>query len=740
MPTISYYTNAKDNTGTTAELDAELKKIRDGEYQNIVTQYRALIKQYGKDDERSKNFKASQVPAITVSGLFPQKRRGADLGEHSGYIAMDFDDIEDIAEARKTLMQDQYTYAVFTSISGGGLCAVVPIERAKHRDAFLGLERYYFKQYGYQVDQSGKDVSRCRFVSYDPETAFNPDARRFKEYIPKQKGRKPKIKPVISSDEDLEHVLRQIEANRIDLTEDYSTWVNLAFAFQSEYQQQGEDYFIRVSQFHPGFDEEKARRKYRSCTGATKTTIATFYYHAKQAGCDTVTDTSRHVAKIAKYAKKRRAKPEDAVKQLAEMDNIPPERSEKIVQSVYDSAELFRTADEDEDTVTKIEDCIRREFKIVYNEVTLKYEQDDKPLTDRDFNTIYIYIKKLIPEATKDLVMSCIDSDITPVVNPVHDWLRNAKYEGSGFIRQLADTIETPTGLSHENFFPNYAYHFIRKWMIGAVAMWMKKHSPLMLVLAGATQNTGKTHWFRYLLPNKMQKYFGEAELTGDKDENLMMCNKMMILNDEMSNKTKRDITVMKKLCSTQWFNLRKPYGRLSEDFRRIAALAGTSNSLEVISDPTGNRRIIPIEVLSINHEAYNAIDKDALWAEAYKAYLDGEEYQLGAHDIKKLESSTEAFQEASLEAELVAKYFALPKKGDEGEYMSNSEIKARIEVLTHQRLNQRKLGMELKALGFEKRSMRTESGKVKQAYQVVLKHGNSKSGGLTTAMDEYGT
>ena len=739
MPIISYYTNAKNNTGTTADLDSEIKKIRDGGYKDIANKYRAMIKQHGKDDAKSRDFKASRVPAITVSGLFPKKRRAAELGEHSGFIAMDFDEIKDLSEARKTLMRDQYTYALFTSVSGGGLCAIVPIEKAKHSDAFFGLEHYYFKNYGYQVDQSGKDVSRCRFVSYDPEAGFNPDAKRFKEYLPKPKGRKPNIKPVISSDADLEHVIRQIEANKIDLTQDYSTWVNLAFAFQSEYGQQGEDYFIRISQFHPGFDEDKARRKYRSCTGATKTTIATFYYHAKQAGCDTITETSRHVAKIAKYAKKRRAKPEDAIKQLAEMDNIPPERSEKIVQSVYDSAELFKSADEDEDTVSKIEECIRREFKIVYNEVTLKYEQEDKPLTDRDFNSIYIYIKKLIPEATKDLVMSCIDSDITPVVNPIHDWLKSAKYEGDGFIRLLSDTIETPTGMNHDHFFPNYSYHFIRKWMIGAVAMWMKKHSPLMLVLAGAKQNTGKTHWFRYLLPDHMQKYFGEAELTGDKDENLMMCNKMIILNDEMSNKSKRDITVMKKLCSTQWFNLRKPYGRLSEDFRRIAALAGTSNSLEVISDPTGNRRIIPIEVLSINQQAYNSIDKNALWAEAYKAYKAGEEYHLSSADIKKLDESTETFQEASLEAELVSKYFAIPQYAGTGEYMSNSEIKAKIEILTHQRLNQRKLGMELKALGFEKKSIRTDSGKVKQGYLVVEREAHQRSAlSKVPDMDNY--
>jgi predicted P-loop ATPase len=230
------------------------------------------------------------------------------------------------------------------------------------------------------------------------------------------------------------------------------------------------------------------------------------------------------------------------------------------------------------------------------------------------------------------------------------------------------------------------------------VAMWHKHHSPLMFVLAGFAQNTGKTHFFRYLLPNELQPYFAEAELTGDKDENLLMCNKLMIMNDEMSNKSKRDITMVKKLCSAQWFNLRRPYGRTSEDFRRIATLAGTSNDLALLNDPSGNRRIIPIDVLSIDHSAYNAVDKVNLWVEAYKAYKAGESFHLSSQDIKTLESNTEEFEEPSAESEGIIAYF---EPGD-SQYLTNTAIKSYIEIRMKQRLSAKKLGMELKRLGFE--------------------------------------
>jgi predicted P-loop ATPase len=336
-------------------------------------------------------------------------------------------------------------------------------------------------------------------------------------------------------------------------------------------------------------------------------------------------------------------------------------------------------------------------------------------MSDRELNSLFVQCKKIIPKVSKDLLLSCIDSELTVQFNPIKEFFDKHKHRNkTGLIKKLAESINTKTGYSSRAQFPEYAEYFIRKWMIGAVAMWHGKHSPLMLILAGSKQNTGKSHFFRYLLPDEFQPYYGEAELTGDKDENLLMCTKALIMNDEMSNKSKRDITVLKQLCSKKWFNLRKPYGKMSEDFRRIAALAGTSNSMELLNDPTGNRRLIPIEVISIDHDKYNSVDKTDLWVEAYHAFKAGESFELTNKDIEILSSATTEFEEASLEGELLMRFF----EPNGSMKMTNSEIKYYIEVRTNQRLNQRKLGMELKRCGFEK-SVERIRGVVKQLYSV---------------------
>ena len=704
---VSFYENVFKTSGIPVELTGILKAIKNGRWKDKVQRYRDT----GEGKETT--------PAVTISGKFEDARKASQITEHSGFIAMDFDDIENIDQLEEELRTDKYTYSLFRSISGKGLCAIVKIDGKKHKDAFLGLEAYYLKNYSVGIDQSCKDVSRLRIVSYDPNLILNPESETFTSYLPQKKGRKPKIKPTYSTDDDVEYVIKQIEAKRLDITSDYSEWVELAFALYSKYGESGEEYFHRISQFHPDYDERKTSIKYRSARGGGKISINTFFHYAKKNGLEIVTPITRTIQRAATYARKGGRKQEDVLKQLDEVDGIPKEKAAEVVEAIYNSKEA-PDLDDDDDVVGQVEDFLRRERQIKYNEITLKYEEKGVPLIDRDMNSVYLDVKKVIPKANKDLVFSVIDSDRTPSVNPLKEFFkRNSHRNPKSAIRELAESIDTPTGLTQDNFCPNFAEIFIRKWMIGAVAMWHGKMSPLMLVLAGSKQNTGKTHTLRYILPDELQPYFGESELTGDKDENLLMCNKAIILNDEMSNKSKRDITVMKKLCSVQWFNLRRPYGKSNEDIRRIAALCGTSNDMQILSDPTGNRRIIPIEVDSIDHDKYNNIDKTDLWMEAYHAWLAGEAWQLNSDDIKLLNENTSEFEEPSAESELLMRFFRKPSNGELGTKLTNSEIKSHIETRTHQKLSARKLGMELKSMGYEQEINRVD-GRVKRVYRVV--------------------
>lgn len=711
MTQVSIFENTFSKTPYETTIDDMLEAIRDGSYREKVEKIRSASSPEAK--RKLKN----NIAAFTPSGIFAGGKKNDDLQQHSGFIAVDFDALEsDLDTARSVLYADPYTYAGFVSVGGGGLCLLVRINQAKHEESFDALEKYYFTKYGYQADQSCRNVSRLRYLSYDPDLYHNPESHTFTDYVKKPKGRPRHERPIVTTDDDFGHVLRQICDSHTDITPDYFDWLKVGMALKSRFGDSGLDHFQTISSFHPDYDPVKTERKYKSLNPKL-VTFSSFFYVAKKYGLETSTPKSKTIKRVASFAKKGGRTPEQAAYDLEKFDNIPPEDSLPVINAVFTAPQsAVEDPDSESDTVHAIEEFVKRGYRLKYNEITKKYEWDDRPMTGEDYNTIYLDTRKIIPRATKELVKAVIQSNRTTNYNPIKDWFtaNASRNTPKGLIDSLADSIVSPTQTNE------FKRKFVRYWMVGAVAMWHKYHSPLMLVLAGSRQNTGKSHFFRYLLPNELQPYYAESYLTGDKDENIMMCSKILIMNDEMSNKTKRDIAMIKDLCSKQWFNVRKPYGETAEDMRRIAALAGTSNDLALLADPSGNRRIVPINVEYIDHAKYNAIDKADLWVEAYNAFKAGERFHLNTADISLLNSQTSDFVEPSVEMEGFLAFFREPEEHETPQFLTNTQIKSYIEIRTKQRLSTKKLGMELKAMGFNWVKKKMGEKGVVQVYAVT--------------------
>ena len=85
---------------------------------------------------------------------------------------------------------------------------------------------------------------------------------------------------------DIEKYILEIEQSAVDITSDYSTWINIGFAFADEYGESGRDYFHRVSKFHLEYDSNKCNNQYDKCLNSKGTGIhiATFFHHTKNAG------------------------------------------------------------------------------------------------------------------------------------------------------------------------------------------------------------------------------------------------------------------------------------------------------------------------------------------------------------------------------------------------------------------------------------------------------------------------
>jgi hypothetical protein len=194
---------------------------------------------------------------------------------------------------------------------------------------------------------------------------------------------------------------------------------------------------------------------------------------------------------------------------------------------------------------------------------------------------------------------------------------------------------------------------------------------------------------------------------------------KLMIMDDEFGGKSKRELSRLKELTSKQYFSLREPYGRNNVDLLRLAVLCGTSNEDGLLSDPTGNRRIIPINVIAIDHSRYNQIDKVALIMEAYHLYNDGFQWEMNREDIQLLNENTSQFESVSIEEELVLKYFKVPEMGENDELFTTSDIVTYIDGVCHTKLFVHKVGQIMAKNNITRISFK-RNGFVCKGYKLV--------------------
>jgi predicted P-loop ATPase len=181
---------------------------------------------------------------------------------------------------------------------------------------------------------------------------------------------------------------------------------------------------------------------------------------------------------------------------------------------------------------------------------------------------------------------------------------------------------------------------------------------------------------------------------------------------------SKAEDTFFKSLMDKDLFSIREPYGRISVDLKRLAVVCGTSNTKEIILDPDNNRRIIPVDVNSIDFALYNSVDKGALFLELWDMYLAGYDYEMSFDDIQKLLESSECHNIISSEAELLHANFTKPASTMFAKQLTNSEILAFLKKETGAVLSPKRLGAVLKNSGFEQARVK-KNGQVQRIYYV---------------------
>lgn len=169
---VTIYRNIFDNTPNYITVDRALERIRTGRSEAQILSIREQL-----DKERADNLKKN-LPSVCFSGKFTERKDDC-LVEHSGFIVLDFDNVEDIGDKKHEIIQHDFIYACWVSPRANGVKALAKIaDGKKHREHFEALREIFP-----DADKSGVNESRVCYESYDPYIYINTEAKPFKKTV-----------------------------------------------------------------------------------------------------------------------------------------------------------------------------------------------------------------------------------------------------------------------------------------------------------------------------------------------------------------------------------------------------------------------------------------------------------------------------------------------------------------------------------------------------------------------------
>ena len=299
-----------------------------------------------------------------------------------------------------------------------------------------------------------------------------------------------------------------------------------------------------------------------------------------------------------------------------------------------------------------------------------------------DFEDLTAEARNSMTLRALELGITCWDKDIRRYVesndiepyDPISDYLeRLPRWDGRDRVTTLAHRIRTA-----------YADwpHLFHIWMRSMVAMWQGKGqltgNALVPLLIGR-QGCGKTSFCRILLPRQLREYYNDRiNFKNETDLNMGLTKFGLINLDEFDSVTKHQQVVLKYLVSTSDLKYRPPYGKAIRQQRRYASFIGTTNEPTPLTDPTGSRRFVCVQVEN-DIDFDTPVDYPQLYAQLCAEIKSGEPYWLTKEEEKALMEHNRQYLQLNGLGEMVLACYRRPKENEEGQWLSIKDIAARL-------------------------------------------------------------
>ena len=353
----------------------------------------------------------------------------------------------------------------------------------------------------------------------------------------------------------------------------------------------------------------------------------------------------------------------------------------ETVKNVYGTCEGFADKSSllpEQLFVMQTDEFMKRRYEFRFNMLTSSVEYrernsfnfyfrpiDKRVMASITMNAMYEGIKLW----DKDVVRY-LNSDHVPVYHPVEEFLYDLPHwDGKDHIRDLAERVPCDN--------PHWGQLF-RRWFLSTVAHWRgvdKNHANSTSPILIGPQAYRKSTFCRLILPPCLQAYYTDSIDFSRKRDAELYLNRFLLINmDEFDQIGVNQQSFLKHILQKPVVNTRRPNASAVESLRRYASFIGTSNHKDLLTDTSGSRRFIGVEVTGVI-DVVRPIDYEQLYAQAMHEIHHGERYWFDSEDEQIMTENNREFEQTPAMLQLFYQYFKTAQTKEEGEFLTPVEI-----------------------------------------------------------------
>ena len=255
-------------------------------------------------------------------------------------------------------------------------------------------------------------------------------------------------------------------------------------------------------------------------------------------------------------------------------------------------------------------------------------KQGERLLSDIEYSQFQLYLENY-ETADQTMHIKATDKNVKNAFeivcydhrrNPLQEWLNSLEWDGVERMDKLATVF-----LGCE--YSEYTQNVMRLIMLGAVKRAFQPGAKFdyVPVLVGS-QGVGKSTFVQRMCPNPEWYLDNLTTMEGDEAVEKLE-NKWIVEIAELANLRRDKIETVKAFITQTQDTYRGKYKRNAEDRPRGAVFIGTTNSTSFLTDPSGNRRWLPLECgkLKPSQSLFEGAETEEFfekaWAEAVHIY-----------------------------------------------------------------------------------------------------------------------